>query len=201
MAGLILLGWSVVAAVVVSIHPGANPLDRWGFALLVKSDSSVLIRITDLGAAPALVVGSVIAALMAVFRDRWRAVCCVAGPLLAALLVEYVFKPLVGRHYEGVLSYPSGNVTDVAAVATAWVIAAPRRMRPVVIALAAVAVALMAVAVVGLRWHYPSDALGGAVLGVGVVLALDGLVHLATTAAKTSAPGRTRDPRTDAYTA
>ncbi len=36
----------------------------------------------------------------------------------------------------------------------------------------------MAVAVTGLRWHYPTDALGGALLGVGIVLLVDGLAHL-----------------------
>jgi len=35
----------------------------------------------------------------------------------------------------------------------------------------------MVVSVIGLRWHYPSDALAGAVLGVGVVLLADGLAH------------------------
>ncbi len=197
---MILLGWSVVAAAAVSIHPGANALDRWGFDVLAKSNSGALIRITDFGSAPALVVGTVIAALMVVRRDRWRAASCVAGPLLAALLVEYVLKPVVGRHYQGVLSYPSGNVTDVAAVATAWAVAAPRRIRPVVIAVAAAAVALMAVAVVGLRWHYPSDALAGAVLGVGVVLALDGFVHLAVANRMASTPpGHISNHRTDAH--
>ena len=33
-------------------------------------------------------------------------------------------------------------------------------------------------AVIGLRWHYPSDALAGAAFGVGVVLLVDGVLHL-----------------------
>jgi membrane-associated phospholipid phosphatase len=36
----------------------------------------------------------------------------------------------------------------------------------------------MVVAVIGLRWHLPTDALAGVVLGVGVVLLVDGLLHL-----------------------
>ena len=36
----------------------------------------------------------------------------------------------------------------------------------------------MVVAVIGLRWHYPTDAVAGAVLGVGAVLLVDGVAHL-----------------------
>jgi membrane-associated phospholipid phosphatase len=31
---------------------------------------------------------------------------------------------------------------------------------------------------VALRWHYPSDALAGAAFGVGVVLAVDGILQM-----------------------
>ncbi len=36
----------------------------------------------------------------------------------------------------------------------------------------------MTTAVVALRWHFPTDSLGGAVLGVGLVLVVDALSHL-----------------------
>jgi membrane-associated phospholipid phosphatase len=161
------------------VRPGANVLDRWGFDLVAKSpNSAFFIHTTDLGSPAVLVGGCVAGALIVVRRDRMRAVACLLGPLVAAALVELVLKPLVGRHFEGVLTYPSGTVTDVTAVATAWVVAAPRRARPLVIVLGAVAVSLIAVAVTGLRWHYPTDVLGGIVLGVGTVLLVDGLLHL-----------------------
>jgi membrane-associated phospholipid phosphatase len=179
VAGLVLVGLSIVAGIGFRLHPEANRVDRRGFAAIPKSpDSTVLHRITDLGLPAVLVALTLLAALVVVRRDRWRAMACVGGPLLVAVLVEYGFKPLVDRHYLGVLSYPSGNVADLAAVATALAAAAPRWIRPVVIAAGAVAVGLMMVAVVGLRWHYPTDALAGAVLGVGVVLLVDGAVHL-----------------------
>jgi membrane-associated phospholipid phosphatase len=44
--------------------------------------------------------------------------------------------------------------------------------------LGALAVALECRAVVALQWHYPSDALGGAAFGVGMVLLVDGVLHL-----------------------
>jgi len=111
-------------------------------------------------------------------RDRVRALACVGGPFLANVLVELAFKPLVGRRFEGVLSFPSGNVTDVAAVATAWVLAVPRRGKPLAVLIGAVVSGGMIVAVIGLRWHYPTDALVGAVFGVGMVLTVDGVLHL-----------------------
>jgi membrane-associated phospholipid phosphatase len=178
--GVALVGVSIVSAAIIHLYPGINQLDRRGFSLIVKSPgSTVLLRIADLGSPVSLVIGTVVAAVVAATYDRWRAAACVAGPLATAVLVEYVLKPAVGRHYEGVLSYPSGNVADVAAVAAALSVAAPRWIRPVVIVAGAVAVGLITVAVIGLRWHYPSDALAGAVLGVALVLLADGAVHLA----------------------
>ncbi len=71
-----------------------NQLDRRGFAAIVKSPgSTALLRITDLGSPAALVIGTVVAAAVAAAYDRWRAAACVAGPLLTAVLVEYVLKP------------------------------------------------------------------------------------------------------------
>jgi len=179
LAGAVLVSLSLAAAVVVRFRPGPNRVDVRGFAAIPKNaDSAILHRITDLGLPAAPVIGTLLAAAVVIRRDRWRAAACVAGPFLTAVLVEYVGKPLVARRYLGVLSYPSGNVADLAAVVTALAVAVPRWIRPAVIAAGAVAVGLMIVAVIGLRWHYPTDALAGAVLGVGVVLLVDGAVHL-----------------------
>jgi hypothetical protein len=179
IAGGTLVGLSMVAGLLFHLHPGANRLDGWGFTAIPRSvGSTFLLRITDLGSPAALVIGTVIAALIAVRNDRWRAAACVAGPLLTLALVELVFKPLVARRYLGVLSYPSGNVADIAAVATALVLAVPNLIRPYVLAAGVLAIGLMTTAVIGLRWHYPTDALAGVPLGVGVVLLLDGVLHL-----------------------
>jgi undecaprenyl-diphosphatase len=170
---------SVVAAVAVAHHPEATALDRLGFDLIPRADrSSVLIKISDLGTPLVLVLATVAAALSALGRDRRRALACLVGPVVVAVLVEYTFKPLVARQFEGVLSYPSGNVADVAAVLTAWSLAVPSRYRAATIGVGVVLTGMMVVAVIGLRWHYPSDALAGLVLGVGVVLLIDGSLHV-----------------------
>jgi len=97
----------------------------------------------------------------------------------AVLAVQLVAKPLVGRHFEGSsgLSYPSGTVTAVAALAAGILLVAPRLAKPAVAALGGALVAAVCVAVVVLRWHYPTDALGGVCVGAGAVFALDGALH------------------------
>ena len=182
LAGCILLTWSLVAAVIVRLVPSPNQLDLWGFtALPAEFHDRALLDVAELRALPVLLLGSVLAALCVVGRDRWRAAACLLGPALAVVLVEWLAKPLVGRRYGGVLDFPSGSVTVVASLATAWVIAVPRRLRWVMTAVGAVAVTVMSVAVIRLRWHYPTDALAAAVFGAGVVLALDGVLQVVRT--------------------
>jgi membrane-associated phospholipid phosphatase len=186
VAGLVLMAWTLVAGAALHRYPGPNRLDHWGFAELGPSlHSTLLARITELGDLPALVVGSVLAALIVGGRDRARAVACLCGPVLAVILVDWLIKPLVGRRYLEVLTFPSGSVAAIAAVSSAWVVALPGWWRAVAVVVGSVLVAAMMVAVIALRWHYPSDALGGAAVGVGTVLLLDGLLHL-------SGPGRSR---------
>ena len=136
-------------------------------------------RVTELGGLPVLVVGSLLAAVVAFGRDRVRAVACLVGPVAAVVLSEWVIKPAVGRHYAGVLTFPSGHVTAVASLGTAWTLAVPRWLRWPMAAVAAVVIILMTVSVVSLAWHYTSDALAGAVCGIGTVLVIDGWLHLA----------------------
>ena len=135
---------------------------------------------TRFGTWPALAVGSVSAATVARFtgrRDRWRALACLLGPPAAAVLDQFVIKPLVGRLFQGELSFASGSVTVIAALGTAWVLAVPRRFRVAAAVVGSLGVAIMIVAVIALRWHYPTDALAGIVLGVGVVLVVDSAAH------------------------
>ena len=66
----------------------------------------------------------------------------------------------------------------VSALAAAAVLVSPRVFRAVTAVLAAALVVGICAAVVVLRWHYPTDALGGACVGIGAVLFLDGLAHL-----------------------
>jgi membrane-associated phospholipid phosphatase len=54
----------------------------------------------------------------------------------------------------------------------------PALLRPLLAAMGMLAVVGVAAAVVVLRWHYPTDALGGMAVGAGAVLLVDALAHL-----------------------
>jgi membrane-associated phospholipid phosphatase len=55
---------------------------------------------------------------------------------------------------------------------------ATRVVRAVFVVAACAVAALVAVGVIGLRWHYFTDTVGGAALGTGTVLALALLIDL-----------------------
>ncbi len=88
---------------------------------------------------------------------------------------ELVIKPWVGRTLGGGLSYPSGSTVGASALGTALVLAVPVRRRTVAVVAASAYALWMAVAVVSLQWHYPTDAAAGLAYGTGVVLLLDGV--------------------------
>jgi len=187
VAGVVLLAVSLVAALIVYRFPGPNALDRWGFRLFpVARRSSWMTSVTEAGTLPVLVLGSALAAVVVLPRDRWRALACLVGPAAASATVEWIVKPAVDRHLAGALTFPSGHVTVVASLGTAWVLAVPHWLRLPTAAVAAVAVTLMAVSVVKLGWHYPSDTFAGASFGAGIVLTFDGLLHMSV------GPGSTR---------
>ncbi|HEX9064551.1 MAG TPA: phosphatase PAP2 family protein [Streptosporangiaceae bacterium] len=127
--------------------------------------------------------------------------CLLAGRLNGAILAvlaapiadgldELVLKPLFHRADLGFLSYPSGHTTAVFSLgATVTVLLAfpaadsgHRAARRWLIPAAAVLIGcVVAVALIGLRWHYFSDTVGGAAVAVGTVCALALLLDLPVT--------------------
>jgi membrane-associated phospholipid phosphatase len=109
------------------------------------------------------------------------------GAVLAALAVpvavgldESLLKPLFHRTYLGNLVYPSGHTTAmfaVAATVTVLLLVPPRPAKAKVLRIAIPAAAcvlgcVVAVAVIGLRWHYFTDTVAGAAVGIGTVCGL-----------------------------
>jgi membrane-associated phospholipid phosphatase len=203
--GAVLLGLSALAGLAFVHRPWPNRLDVWGFRLLpLDSGSRWGHDAVALGSLTALLVGVFIVFFVGIWRDWVRAVACACAPVIAVLIVQDLAKPLVGRHLglSGASSYPSGTVAAVAALATAATLVAPRIIRPLVALAAATATVGVCAAVVILRWHYPTDALGGIGVGVGSVLVLDALLHVpwaiaAAVRSTRSVPGvnRPRQPR------
>jgi membrane-associated phospholipid phosphatase len=178
------MGSLLVAAVagLAFVHrPWPNRLDVLGYRLLPADMGSHWANdVVMLGSVTALVVGAVAIFLVGVMRDWVRAVACAAAPVVAVVIVQELAKPMVDRHLglNGPSSYPSGTVAAIAALATAATLVVPRLLRPLVAGAGLLAVLATGAAVIVLRWHYPTDALGGIAVGVGAVLSLDGLLHV-----------------------
>ena len=126
--------------------------------------------------------------------------CVLAGRLNGAVLAaaavpataglnDGLLKPLVHRTYLGALSYPSGHTAAMTALAAtvAVLLAVPpqtARTGSVRVLLAGAACALggvVAIGVIGLRWHYFTDTVAGAAVGIGTVCGLALLLDLSAT--------------------
>ncbi len=98
------------------------------------------------------------------------------APAFALASAELVVKPAVGRLLGDGLTFPSGSVVGAAALSMAAFVVVSGNVRWIVAIVGTLYTAAMAVAVVKLQWHFPTDALGGAAYGAGVVLLFDGLI-------------------------
>lgn len=179
--GATLLTIATLVGLILIQRPWPNRLDRVGAAVLKEDVKTHLAsQLVHLGSTPVFAVGVVVVFVVALFRDRARAIACIVAPVAAVLVVEQVAKPLVGRHVgdSHAFSYPSGTVTAVAALATCALLVAPTVWKPPVTLAGIIVVSAVAAAVVILRWHYVTDALGGICVGVGAVLLIDALAHL-----------------------
>ena len=127
-------------------------------------------ELVRLGSLPVLLTGVAVIFVVAIFRDWVRAFACASAPIVAVEVVEHIAKPMVGRQIgAGSFTYPSGTVAAVAALATAVFLVSPRLLRPLSAVGGALAVAAVGAAVLVLRWHYPTDVIGGVWVGSGAV--------------------------------
>lgn len=163
---------------------GPLGMDRWVLRGYVASKGSLTFRIaeafTTFGSPGVVVVLGVLAAVLVWFRRRslpW-AVACLAAPG-AAGLVEATLKIVIGRPRpltaaltgESGNGFPSGHAAGFAAFACvlAFVLEAlqPNQRRRIGLSLAALSIsALMALSRVLVGAHYPTDVVGGLLVGV-----------------------------------
>jgi undecaprenyl-diphosphatase len=129
---------------------------------------------------PALVISVAIAVACLRSRRYTGAILALVAVVVATRVDEWLLKPLFHRTYLGALSYPSGHTTSVVAMTTVYALLfllppQDARTRAPRIAGLAVLLALTVITVfgvIGLRWHYLTDTIGGAAVGIGTVLAL-----------------------------
>jgi membrane-associated phospholipid phosphatase len=126
------------------------------------------------------------------------ACCLIGGRLNGAVLAaaalpaadglnDGFLKPLVHRTYLGVLTYPSGHTTAVfalVATVTLLLLGSPRdgqagAVRVLIPAVAGLAAVVVVIALIGLRFHYFTDTVAGAALGIGTVCGLALVLDLA----------------------
>jgi undecaprenyl-diphosphatase len=135
---------------------------------------------------PLIAVSAAIAAGCLIARRLNGAVLAVTAVPVTAFLDDTVLKHLVGRTHLGQLSFPSGHTSSAMTLATVLGVllhdparrAGARVVRAGLVIAACAVTALVAAAVIGLRWHYFTDTVGGVALGTGTVLALAFLIDL-----------------------
>jgi len=195
VAGGLLLLVVVGGGLYFRVRPGPTVFDRWAFAAIRPvHHSGLLVALTRIGS-PFVVVAAAVAGFLATVRhNRPRAMALLVGPVLAVAACDWVMKPVVGRTFADVVSFPSGTVTVVAAIAAVALLATPDPWRSVVAAVGGTLTVLECVAVVALRWHYPTDAVAGLALGVGVVLVSDCAARGAAAWLARGTAGRDRVP-------
>jgi membrane-associated phospholipid phosphatase len=135
---------------------------------------------------PAVVLCAAIASVCLLTGRLNGAVLAAAAVPVAVGLDEALLKPLVHRTYWGNVVYPSGHTTAVfalAATVTVLLLVPPRRAKAAalrgLIPVAACALGVVvAIAVIGLQWHYFTDTVAGAAVAIGTVCGLALLLDL-----------------------
>jgi undecaprenyl-diphosphatase len=186
---LLVVGVLLVAAACglgawIMLSPGPFLIDTAWNSLLVQNASPFLTgfsRVMDfsgggwIGVIAVPILGAI---ALLILRRPWSAVFFIAAEAASAAAVQ-VLKHLFGRaRPEDIIvlsdfgSFPSGHVANAATLATAAFILFPRLW----VAIIGIAwVLFMALSRTLLHAHWVSDTLGGALVGVGVVLILAGL--------------------------
>ena len=121
-----------------------------------------------------------VALVVTCLAARWWRGAALAGLAVpaAVALTEAVLKPLIGRSMQGYHSFPSGHATAAFALAATCAVLLANPPRPrlpgaarlLLVAGAALIAAIVAIAVVVLRYHYFTDTVAGAAVGIGTVL-------------------------------
>jgi len=145
-----------------------------------------------------VLTAALVLACLAARRWRGAVLAGVAVPAAVAL-TEFALKPLVGRTIRGYACFPSGHATAMFALAaTATVLLAgplrprlPGAVRLLLILGAMLIAAAVPTAMVALGYHYFTDSVAGAAVGIGVVLLTALLIDRARPAALAGPGGAT----------
>jgi undecaprenyl-diphosphatase len=156
-----------------------RPVDSW-LQHHLAANHQVVADVAYLGGGQiGIVLGAVLVVACLVARRINGAILALVSVLVAVGLTEFALKPLVHETINGSLTYPSGHTVSVftlTAVVGVLMLNSPRHrprpwLRAVLVAALVIISCAVAVATIGLNYHYATDTIGGAALAVGVVLA------------------------------
>ena len=206
-AGALLAGCVIFIAVLGALFAHQTTADRFDRAVdsPVISWSGGHLGLVGWLAEPgsylpaAALTAVIVVACLAAGRLNGAVLGLAAVPVTVGLndgLLKHVFH----RTYLGNLVYPSGHTAAVfalAATATVLLLVPPRPagggvLRVLLPAAACVVGVVVAVAVIGLRWHYFTDTVAGAALGIGTVCGLALILDLPVPGRWLRQPGRWR---------
>jgi membrane-associated phospholipid phosphatase len=184
VAALLVCCCAVLVAVGAIIAAGKShgnaldqPVDSW-IRGHIGTDRGTLQHISDAGVYGADLVAVVLVVIALVTR-RWAvaAMTLISVPV-AFVLTEYIIKPLVRERIDNFFTYPSGHteaVFCVAAIIAVALVSPPggrpaRWLRVLIVGLTVAAGIAVAVSMIGLDYHYFTDTVAGAAIGIAVVL-------------------------------
>jgi membrane-associated phospholipid phosphatase len=163
-------------------HLDASALQ--GFVELPRGRSETLAeRIAQFGDPGSVAIIAVLLAGVALLRGRPRIAAAVLLLVLATSVSSQLLKSLLEypRDYALVApsAFPSGHSTAAMTLAFCGVLVVPGSLRPLAALLGLAFAFGVALSVISLGWHYPSDVVGGYLLATGWTLAVvSGLLWL-----------------------
>ena len=186
-AGVLLAGCAVLVAVLGLVFARQNTADRFDHAV----DSPVIAWFAGHHALalwlafpgsmiPAVVLTAGLAIGCLLTGRRRGAVLALLAVPVAAVITDWLLKPLVHRTYIGQVVYPSGHTATIVALAaavTVLLLGPPRPemarpLRVLILAVAYLTCVAVVVGVIAVRFHYFTDTLAGAAVGIGTVCGL-----------------------------
>jgi membrane-associated phospholipid phosphatase len=191
---------ALVALMFVAYYdPGAQRLDAtalYGFTTLEHALKTPAHGLVLIGGVVPLSLGLIplyyLAGRWGRRREAIAAIAVVIGAnltteILKMLLAHPRFQPILVPHQVDPASFPSGHTTSAMSMAVATMLVVPPRWRALTAVAGGALVFGVGFSVLVLRWHFPSDVLGGLLVATGY-----GFAALATLRYLAMRPGERR---------
>ena len=186
-AGVLLAGCAVLVAVLGLVFARQNTADRFDHAVdspvitWFASHHALALWLAFPGSViPAVVLTAALAISCLLTGRRRGAVLAILAVPVTAVITDGLLKPLVHRTYIGQVVYPSGHTATIAALAAAVTVlllapprpAVPRWLRLLILAVTYLTAGAVVIGVIAVRFHYFTDTVAGAAVGIGTVCGL-----------------------------